>query len=605
MFILTIYVKSMLDFSCSNAMKFRGKSSLLLLILLFSTLHLTCSQTPVYNCVLDIQFSSALTSSNCELYNWGGFINGCCGLYFGEYLYALGLRTNQTGKIFLNSSEQKNCLASMEASGKIFTCYGIEKLTSGVGGCSDYTITDVINQLGDNFRRFDEDCMPLSINGRPNETCTKCLKAWEDISAKSDSISGSESSNISAYLCRFAGLVSLTSTRIYDKESILEVYKCLGEHTLSAVNQEVKATGNINLGLWIAFGITGVTVVVFLAALALFVTRTRSAPTVQDGTQDKAFVNFYVPDSEPSISLSYMAPSNYPESDSTSLKITLKGVYVATNNLSASNFIGQGVAGKVYKGVLSNNQYVAVKHITNEGYMETFVREVRSLSHVRHENLVALLGYCESEAECFLVYELCHNGNLSEWLFGNGKVLSWTQRLEIAIDSARGLEFLHTYPNGCIVHRDVKPSNILIDANFKAKLSDFGLSRVMDMGQSYVSSEVRGTFGYIDPEYRTNHHVKASGDVYSFGIVLLQLLSGQRVLNIDFQRPMSLGKMARDVVRGGDTSEFADPKLKGDYSVEAFDIVLKLALSCIGLKWQRPSMEQVLYSLEKALHISL
>nr|KYP54891.1 Receptor-like protein kinase ANXUR1 [Cajanus cajan] len=567
-------------------MKFQGKSSLLLLLLLFITLHLGCSQTSVYNCVLDIQFSSALTSPNCDLYNWGGFINGCCGQYFGDYLYALGLRANQTGKIFLNSSEQKNCLASIEAFEKNFTCYGIEKLTSGGGGCSDFTVTDVINQLGDNFRRLDEDCISLNINSRPNETCTKCLKAWEDIS-ESETTRGLESANNSAYLCRFAELVSVTSTRIYDRESIQEVYKCLGKYTLSTVNQEVKARGNANIktvmtillknmretGLWIAFGITGVIVVVLLAALTSSVTRKR-APILQD------------------------------ESDPTSLKITLREVYVATNNLSASNFIGQGIAGKVYKGVLSNNQAVAVKHITNEGYMETFVREVRSLSHVRHQNLVALLGYCESEAECFLVYELCHKGNLSEWLFGTGKVLSWIQRLEIAIDSARGLEFLHTYPVGCIVHRDIKPSNILIDANFQAKLSDFGLSRVMDLGQSYVSSEVRGTFGYIDPEYRTNHHVKASGDVYSFGIVLLQLLSGQRVLNIDLQRPMSLGKMARDVERRGDISEFADPKLKGEYSVEAFDIVLKLALSCIGLKRQRPSIEQVLYSLVKALDIS-
>lgn len=93
-----------------------------------------------------------------------------------------------------------------------------------------------------------------------------------------------------------------------------------------------------------------------------------------------------------------------------------------------------------------------------------------------------------------------------------------------------------------------QPSNILIDANFQAKLSDFGLSRVMDLGQSYVSSEVRGTFGYIDPEYRANHHVKASGDVYSFGIMLLQLLSGQRILNIDFERPMSLGKMVGNYI---------------------------------------------------------
>ncbi|KHN10597.1 Putative LRR receptor-like serine/threonine-protein kinase, partial [Glycine soja] len=341
----------------------------------------------VYNCVLNIQFSSSLINSNCELYHWGGFTNGCCGPYFDGYLYDLGPKANQTGKIFLNSSEQKNCIASMEAFNKKFTCYGIEKITSGVGGCSDYTITDVISKIGDNFRRLNEDCMPLSRNGRPNETCTKCLKTWEDIIAKSDSTRESESANASDYLCRFAVLVSLTSTRIYDRESIQEVYKCLGEYSHSSVNQEVKVKASANA------------------------------------------------------------------------------------NINSR---------KVYKGVLSNNQSVAVKHVTNE------------------------------------VYDLCHNGNLSEWLFGNGKVLSWIQRLEIAIDSARGLEFLHTYPNGCIVHRDIK-----------------------------------------------------------------------------------------NVVRGGDISEFADPKLKGEYSVETFDIVLKLALSCIGLKRQRPSIEQVLYSLEKALDISL
>lgn len=293
-----------------------------------------------------------------------------------------------------------------------------------------------------------------------------------------------------------------------------------------------------------------------------------------------------------------------PSEDSSSIKISIKEVYLATNNLNPAKFIGQGIAGKVYKGILSNSQHVAIKHIISEGHTDTYVREVASLSDVRHPNLVALLGYCKNEDECFLVYELCHNGNLSEWLFGKDKVLSWIQRLKIAIDSARGLWFLHTYPEGCIVHRDIKPTNILISANFEAKLSDFGLSKVMDVGQSFVSSEVRGTFGYVDPEYRRNRHVNASGDVYSFGIVLLQLLSGQRVINLNMNRPMPLGRMAKVLTKGGNIAEFADPKLNGEYLAEAFDLVLKLALSCTGLKQQRPSMEQVVSRLEKALNIS-
>ncbi|XP_026661596.2 nodulation receptor kinase-like [Phoenix dactylifera] len=285
-------------------------------------------------------------------------------------------------------------------------------------------------------------------------------------------------------------------------------------------------------------------------------------------------------------------------------KIPLKEIYAATNSLNDLNFIGQGIAGKVYKGVLSNGSNVAVKHIIKDGYAETFVREVTSLSHVRHPNLVALRGYCEEEDECFLVYELCSRGNLSEWLFGKDKILSWIQRLKIAIGSARGLWFLHTYPGGCIVHRDIKPANILLDEDFEARLSDFGLSKVMDLGVSYMSSEVRGTFGYVDPEYRQNHRVNAAGDVYSFGIVLLQILSGKRVINLNVRKPLPLDKMAKLLTKDGNISEFADPRLNGEYSAEAFEIVRKLALSCTSHKQKRPSMENVVTRLEKALEIS-
>lgn len=286
-------------------------------------------------------------------------------------------------------------------------------------------------------------------------------------------------------------------------------------------------------------------------------------------------------------------------------KIPIKEVYAATNNLNEMNIIGKGTSGKVYKGTMKNNQQVAVKHIINDdGNIETFVREVTSLSHVKHQNLVSLLGCCVDGDECLLIYELCPNGSLSEWLFGKNKVLSWIKRLEIAIDSARGVWFLHTYQGGCIVHRDIKPTNILLGSNFEAKLSDFGLSKVIEIGDTYASSEVRGTFGYVDPEYQSNHHVNSSGDVYSFGMVLLQILSGKRVINLKLKRPMSLSKMAKTFNRNGSITEFADPRLEGNYSEEAFDFTLQLALSCTSLDQQRPSMEQVVKTLEEALLIS-
>ncbi|XP_022775842.1 proline-rich receptor-like protein kinase PERK3 [Durio zibethinus] len=559
--------------------------SMIYAFVLFATLDFVFSETSVTNCILDIKNSSSAKESNCEFGNWGGFINdSCCGGAFEEYLFALGRQANLTKAIYLNSTEQKNCLTSMERFEKdIFGC-GIQKLTSGAGGCSDYIVMDVIDKLGDRFRNLQEDCKELGSGGRPDHSCSTCLGRWDEIGESSGSDYKQESAAADdADVCRFAVLVSMISHRIDDENWVYAAFQCLREWAFSLDEHGGTASHGINrTGLWILLGgLVGAMIILVVAAWIFF--RKRKEESLPAGTDE--------------------SDDSFSE-HSGSEKISVKELYSATNYFNASNFIGQGIAGKVYKGILSNGLHVAVKHIINDGQIETFVREVRSLSHIRHPNLVALHGYCKNEDECFLVYELCHHGNLSEWLYGKDKILSWIQRLKIAIDSAIGLWFLHTYPEGCIVHRDIKPTNILINDKFQAKLADFGLSKVMDIGQSQVSSEVRGTFGYVDPEYRRNHRVNASGDVYSFGIVLLQLLSGQRVLNLNLHRPLPLSKMAKNVTRGGDITKFADPKLNGEYSLEAFDLVLKLALSCTGIKQERPSMEQVVSRLQNAIHIS-
>ncbi|KAK8310561.1 hypothetical protein V6Z12_D02G193900 [Gossypium hirsutum] len=526
---------------------------------LFATLDFAFSLGSVGNCILDIKNPSPTTEPNCELGNWGGFINSsCCGGAFEQYLLALGRRASLTNAIYLNSTQQSNCLTAMASFEKdVYGC-GIQKLTSGASSCSDYTITDVIDKLGDRFRNFQEDCKVLGTGRGVEHLCNSCLRRWEEINGSSD-YKQQPASEDDDDICRFAALVSMISNRVEDENWVYAVFQCLRGSAFS-------------LGFWVLIGgLAGALIIVVIATWICYRKRKEQSLGKESDFSKNAG----------------------------SQKISIKELYSATNYFNASNFIGQGIAGKVYKGLLSNGQYVAIKHIINDGQIETFVREVRSLSHIKHPNLVALVGYCENEDECFLVYELCHHGNLSEWLYGKDKGLSWIQRLKIAIDSARGLWFLHTYPEGSI------PTNILINDKFQAKLADFGLSKVMDIGQSHVSSEVRGTFGYVDPEYRRNHRVNVSGDVYSFGIVLLQLLSGQRVLNMNLHRPLPLSKMAKVLTRDGDTTKFADPKLNGEYSLEAFDLVLKLALSCIGIKQERPSMEQVVLRLQKALNISI
>ncbi|PIN01677.1 Serine/threonine protein kinase [Handroanthus impetiginosus] len=294
--------------------------------------------------------------------------------------------------------------------------------------------------------------------------------------------------------------------------------------------------------------------------------------------------------------------------DSEILEVSIEEVYAATNNLLDLNFIGEGTSGKVYRGILSNNQHVAIKKIkkiTEDGFGETFIREITSLVRVRRPNLVPLVGYCENESESFLIYELCPNGNLSERLYGEGKFLSWIQRLEITIGCARGLRFLHTFHEGCIVHLDVKPTNILLGAKFEAKLSVFGLSKVMNLGESCLSSEVRGSFGYVDPEYQSNGKLSTASDIYSFGIVLLQILSGRKVINMNMKKPMPLDKIAKSVTNNGSTLEFADPKLNGEYSVEAFELIFEVAVLCTGTKQQRPDIRQVEVVLQEAVRISM
>ncbi|KAK6931071.1 SPARK domain [Dillenia turbinata] len=540
-----------------------------------ATMKIVFSQPMSTTCVLDIQLSSAENSTNCKGDDWDGFLNHtCCGTAFDAYLYGLARRANQTGQIYLSSTQQFGCLNSMKGIEEDVMSCGINKLVSGSSGCSNYSVTDVKDMLGNMLTSLYDDCKNLGVISKSDEACHACSRRWENLDVSS---STSNNATRDEYdICRFAVLMTLMSTQVNDKIWVERVFECLGEQNSSADERaKVGSESKLAIGMWILIGVgIGVFLIVVGATLIMFIIWRKAVD-------------------EDSVS-----------GESGCLKILIKDIYSATNYLHVSNFIGQGVAGKVYKGILSDGQHVAVKQIINDEYAETFVREVRSLSHVRHPNLVALLGYCEGDEGSFLVYELCHNGNLSEWLFSKDKVLSWNQRLKIAIDSASGLWFLHTYPEGCIVHRDIKPTNILISKSFQAKLSDFGLSKVMEVGQSYVSSEVRGTFGYVDPEYQKNHRVNASGDVYSFGIVLLQVLSGQRVINLNLSRPMPIDKMAKMLTRSGNVAEFADKKLDGNYSVEAFNLVLKLALSCTGHKQQRPSMEQVVMRLEKALDVS-
>lgn len=282
---------------------------------------------------------------------------------------------------------------------------------------------------------------------------------------------------------------------------------------------------------------------------------------------------------------------------------TFKELVLATDNFNRSTQIGQGGYGKVYKGILSDSTVVAIKR-AEEGSLQgqkEFLTEIELLSRLHHRNLVSLVGYCDEEEEQMLVYEFVPNGSLQDWLSVNAKVnLNFGMRTHIALGLAKGILYLHTEAQPPIFHRDIKTSNVLLDSNFTAKVADFGLSRLApvldDQGTlpNHVSTVVKGTPGYLDPEYFLTRKMTDKSDVYSLGVVFLELLTGMK--------PISHGKnIVREVNmahQSGMMFSIIDGRM-GSYPSECVERFVALALRCcLDMPDKRPSTLDVVRELE-------
>ncbi|GFZ19298.1 protein kinase superfamily protein [Actinidia rufa] len=287
----------------------------------------------------------------------------------------------------------------------------------------------------------------------------------------------------------------------------------------------------------------------------------------------------------------------------------------ATNNFEAASILGEGGFGRVFKGVLSDGTAVAIKRLTSGGQQgdKEFLVEVEMLSRLHHRNLVKLVGYYSNRdsSQNLLCYELVPNGSLEAWLHGPLGVncpLDWDTRMKIALDAARGLAYLHEDSQPCVIHRDFKASNILLENNFNAKVADFGLAKQAPEGRAnYLSTRVMGTFGYVAPEYAMTGHLLVKSDVYSYGVVLLELLTGRKP--VDMSQPSgqeNLVTWARPILRDKDRlEELADPRLGGKYPKEDFVRVCTIAAACVAPEAsQRPTMGEVVQSLKMVQHIT-
>ncbi|XVE79574.1 hypothetical protein DITRI_Ditri14bG0069700 [Diplodiscus trichospermus] len=290
---------------------------------------------------------------------------------------------------------------------------------------------------------------------------------------------------------------------------------------------------------------------------------------------------------------------------------------MATRNFRPDSVLGVGGFGSVFKGWIDENSFtaakpgtgmvIAVKRLNQEGFQghKEWLAEVNYLGQLYHPHLVKLIGYCLEDEHRLLVYEFMPRGSLENHLFRRGSYfqpLSWSLRLKVAFGAAKGLAFLHSSETK-VIYRDFKTSNILLDSNYNAKLSDFGLAKDGPVGdKSHVSTRVMGTYGYAAPEYLATGHLTARSDVYSFGVVLLEMLSGRRAVDknrpsgehnlVEWAKPYLANK--RKIFR------VLDNRLEGQYSVEEAYKAATLALRCLSIEAKfRPSMNEVVTALEQ------
>ncbi|KAH6832624.1 Protein kinase superfamily protein [Perilla frutescens var. hirtella] len=295
--------------------------------------------------------------------------------------------------------------------------------------------------------------------------------------------------------------------------------------------------------------------------------------------------------------------------------LTYEELKEATNNFEPTSILGEGGFGRVFKGVLSDGTAVAIKRLTCGGQQgdKEFLVEVEMLSRLHHRNLVKLVGYYSNRdaSQNLLCYELVPNGSLEAWLHGPLGLncpLDWDTRMKIALDAARGLAYLHEDSQPCVIHRDFKASNILLENNFSAKVSDFGLAKQAPEGRTnYLSTRVMGTFGYVAPEYAMTGHLLVKSDVYSYGVVLLELLTGRKP--VDMSQPSgeeNLVTWARPILRDKDRlEELGDPRLDGKYPKEDFFRVCTIAAACVAPDAsQRPTMGEVVQSLKMVQRVT-
>ncbi|XP_077219735.1 proline-rich receptor-like protein kinase PERK1 isoform X2 [Tasmannia lanceolata] len=283
----------------------------------------------------------------------------------------------------------------------------------------------------------------------------------------------------------------------------------------------------------------------------------------------------------------------------------------ATDEFSDENHLGQGGFGSVHRGTLANGDQVAIKQLksgSGQGDRE-FQAEVEIISRVHHKHLVSLVGYCIAEEHRILVYEFVCNNTLKFHLHGSGRpTMEWSTRVKVALGSAKGLAYLHEDCHPKIIHRDIKSDNILLDLYYEAKIADFGLAKIFPDDNTYIEvTRVMGTFGYLDPECFLTRKFTERSDVFSFGVMILELITGrQAIIRTQSSGVYSLVEWARPLMESHNYHLLVDPRLESNYNFNEMTRVVDCAAACLRPSSRsRPKMSQIVRVLEGHLSLNL
>lgn len=377
----------------------------------------------------------------------------------------------------------------------------------------------------------------------------------------------------------------------------LEIMKI--SNSRSSLDSSLNKSSKMKVGVIVGLAV-GLFIAIVLAAVFFLLCRRRLTHAIHSRTDD-VMVNGMERKDTDSTAMFSVSKIGY--------RFPFVAIQEATDNFSENLIVGAGGFGKVYKGVLRDNTKVAVKRgasHSRQGRAE-FRTEIEMLSQFRHRHLVALIGYCDEKNEMIVIYEYMENGSLKNYLYGSDfPSLSWRQRLEICVGAAKGLHYLHTGSTKAIIHRDVKSANILLDENFMAKVADFGLSKTgPEIDQTHVSTAVKGSFGYLDPDYLTRQQLTEKSDVYSFGVVMYEVLCGRPVIDPSLPREkVNLVEWALKWQKDGRLEEIVDPLLAGQVKLDSLKKYGEIAAKCLAQhSVDRPTVGDVLWNLEYVLQL--